>query len=192
MTVQSIGSNYQNQNTFMTDFKTFSTDVNNLQSALNSGNQDQVTLSEEALSTSLGKVLNEMSGTTQGQPAGSSGMVQGNGSSNMQNLKNDLQALQSALTSAASTQGASSQSSTSAQNPVKNALNQVESDLSSKKGHGRRHHGHHGGGGSSSGSSDTSSSDSADTGSTNSLSALFGMTSSGVSQSNTNGINTLA
>ena len=61
MSVQSIGSNNQTQNTTMTDFTNLRTDINTLQSAMNLGDQDQVTLSESALATSLSQVESDLS-----------------------------------------------------------------------------------------------------------------------------------
>ncbi len=135
MTVQTISNNYQTQNTMRADFKNFRTDLNTFQSALNSGDQDQVTLSESALSQAITQLQSDFSSVTQGQPAGNGNQVRtaGNGG-NMQSFQNDLQTLQSALNPAAQTQGPSSQSS------VGNALNQVEGDLAGMKGHGHHHH----------------------------------------------------
>jgi len=53
MSIQSVNNNnYQNQNSEKSNFQTFTADANVHQSALSSGDQDQVTLSESALSTS--------------------------------------------------------------------------------------------------------------------------------------------
>src|SRR5208282_1570650 len=113
MTVQSVSNVYQSHNSVRSDFTNLSTDVNALQSALSSGNQDQVTLSEGALTQQLSQVLSDISNTPQGQSAGSSNVVQSTGNSSMQNLVNDLQTLENALTSMNQTQGTSSTTATS-------------------------------------------------------------------------------
>lgn len=185
--ISGISNNYQTQNTMQKDFQNFRTNLNSLQSALNSGNQDQVTLSETALSQAATELQSDFSGVTQGQSAGNSNSVQSTGNSNTQNFQNDLQTLQTALNSATSNQG------TSSQNSVGNALNQVESDLSSMKGHGHHHH-HMGSGSSSSDASGTSSSSATSSNGIMSqlLNMLDGNTSSTSSTSGGNSISSLA
>lgn len=103
MFIQSIGSSYyQAQNPVRSDFQTFKTDAKALQSALSSGNQDQVTLSESALSTALTNLLNDFSSNTkvQSSSAGSSPTQD-----LMQTFQNDLQNLESQrVSSSGSTQ----------------------------------------------------------------------------------------
>jgi hypothetical protein len=63
MSIQSVNNNnYQNQNSEKSDFQTFTADAKARQSALSSGDQDQVTLSESALSMSaaVGNVLKNL------------------------------------------------------------------------------------------------------------------------------------
>jgi len=64
MSIQSVNNNnYQNQSSEKPDFQTFTADANTVKGALSSGNQDQVTLSESALSMSaaVGNVLKNLS-----------------------------------------------------------------------------------------------------------------------------------
>ncbi len=119
MSIQSIGSIQQTMGPMRTDFQNFSAAAKNLQSALNSGNQDQVTLSESALQQALGPLFINAT-NAQGQSSSASGNTDP-----MQAFLNDLQTLQSALTSANGTQSASSSTST-----MTTALNNVLNDLS--------------------------------------------------------------
>src|SRR5208283_1915557 len=132
MSIQPISSSGQTQNTMSSDFQTFKTDATALQSALSSGNQDQVTLSESALSTALTQLTSDFSNNTQGQ---SSSGISSQTQNPMQALQNDLQTLQSALTSTSSSQGTSSSDST-----LSTALSNVMNDLSAMKSHGHHHH----------------------------------------------------
>jgi len=59
MSIHSINNNnYQNQNSEKSDFQTAKTDANALQIASGSGDQDQVAISESALSTALSSTSN--------------------------------------------------------------------------------------------------------------------------------------
>ena len=129
MNIQSISGVNQTMNSMRTDFQNFSTAANNLQSALNSGNQDQITLSESGLSQALGLLMGDMT-NAQGQSSGTNGAT-----SPIQQFQNDLQSLQSALTSVNGSQSSSSQDST-----LSTALNNVLSDLSSMRSHHHHHH----------------------------------------------------
>ena len=117
MTIQSVNSAYQTMNSVRTDFRNFSTAANSLQSALSSGNQDQVTLSESALSQALGQLLSDAP-TAQGQSSGTGGKTDP-----MQAFQNDLQTLQSALSSTDGNQGASS--SATLDTALSNVLNDI-------------------------------------------------------------------
>ena len=154
MSIDSINSNYyyQTQNSVKSDFRTFGSDATALQSALSSGNQDQVTLSENALSTALTQLMSDLPGGNSTQAQSSS-----TGSSQTQNprqtLQSDLQTLQTALTSAS---GSSSTSSSDSSSSLSTALNNVLNDLSTMQSQGHHHH-HH--------SSDEDSSDNSSSGS---------------------------
>ncbi|MDA8388573.1 MAG: hypothetical protein M0Z58_07940 [Nitrospiraceae bacterium] len=131
MNIQSIGGMNQNVNSVRTDFRNFSSAAGNLQGALNSGNQDQITLSETALSKALGQMLGDAPGNAQTQSAGGGS---GGQSNPMQTLQTDLQALRNALNSASSS-GTSSSTSSSANSTLSDALEKIESDLSDMKSH---------------------------------------------------------
>ena len=153
MSIQSISSSFQTQmGSVRSDFQSFAQNAKALQSALSSGNQDQVTISENALSASLTQIVSDISSNAPTQSSsGSSSLAQ----SPMQTFQNDLQALQSTLSSGSSSQGAS-------QNTAMNtAVNNVLNDLSAMQSHGHHHH-HHGSGGVGSGGSASSSSQSQD------------------------------
>ena len=153
MSIQSISSSFQTQmGSVRSDFQSFAKNAKAFQSALSSGNQDQVTISENALSASLTQIVSDFSSNAPTQSSsGSSSLAQ----SPMQTFQNDLQALQSTLSSGSSSQGAS-------QNTAMNtAVNNVLNDLSAMQSHGHHHH-HHGSGGVGSGGSASSSSQSQD------------------------------
>ena len=147
MSIQSISSSYQSQATsVMSDFQSFSKNAKALQSALSSGNQDQVTISEKALSASLAQLTSDFANNALTQSSsGSSSQSQ----NPMQALQNDLQTLQSALSSTSSSQTSSGQDTSASNTPVNTALNNVMNDLASVQSHGHPHH-HHGSGGASS------------------------------------------
>lgn len=133
MTIQSIGSIYQSQKSMRSDFRNLAQSLKAYQNAQNSGNQDQVTLSQNALIQAAGQVQQDIAGVTTGQSTGGTSQIQNSGK--IQNLQNDLQALQTALNSTSQGQG------TSTQNSVAEAMTNVANDLSSfQKAHG--HHGH--------------------------------------------------
>jgi hypothetical protein len=158
MSIQSISSSYQTQmSSVRADFQDFSKNAKTLQSALSSGNQDQVTISEKALSASLAQLASDFSNNA---PAQSSSGSSSQSQNTMQVFQNDLQALQSTLSSTSSSQTGSGQD-TSSNTPVSTALNNVLNDVSTMQSHGHHHH-HHGSGGVSSGSSASSSSQSQD------------------------------
>jgi hypothetical protein len=136
------------------DFQDFSKNAKALQGVLISGNQDQVTISENALSVSLAQITNEA-------PAQSSSGSSGQSQNPMQAFQNDLQTLQSALSSTSGSQTNSGQDTSSSNTPVGTALNNVLNDLSTMQSHGHHHH-HHGSGGISSASSASSSTQSQD------------------------------
>ncbi len=75
MSIPSISSCYQTQmSSVRSDFQNFSKNAKTLQSALSSGNQDQVTISENALSASLAQLASDFSKNAPSQ-ASSSGSV---------------------------------------------------------------------------------------------------------------------
>ena len=155
MSIQSISSSYQTQmSSVRSDFQDFSKNAKALQGVLISGNQDQVTISENALSVSLAQITNEA-------PAQSSSGSSGQSQNPMQAFQNDLQTLQSALSSTSGSQTNSGQDTSSSNTPVGTALNNVLNDLSTMQSHGHHHH-HHGSGGISSASSASSSTQSQD------------------------------
>jgi hypothetical protein len=159
MSIQSISSSYQTQmSSVRSDFQDFSKNAKALQGVLISGNQDQVTISENALSVSLAQITNDFSNKAPAQSSsGSSGQAQ----NPMQAFQNDLQTLQSALSSTSGSQTNSGQDTSSSNTPVGTALNNVLNDLSTMQSHGHHHH-HHGSGGISSASSASSSTQSQD------------------------------
>jgi hypothetical protein len=159
MSIQSISSSYQTQmSSVRSDFQDFSKNAKALQGVLISGNQDQVTISENALSVSLAQITNDFSNKAPAQSSsGSSGQAQ----NPMQAFQNDLQTLQSALSSTSGSQTNSGQDTSSSNTPVGTALNNVLNDLSTMQSHGHHHH-HHGSGGISSTSSASSSTQSQD------------------------------
>jgi hypothetical protein len=159
MSIQSISSSYQTQmSSVRSDFQDFSKNAKALQGVLISGNQDQVTISENALSVSLAQITNDFSNKAPAQSSsGSSGQAQ----NPMQAFQNDLQTLQSALSSTSGSQTNSGQDISSSNTPVSTALNNVLNDLSTMQSHGHHHH-HHGSGGISSASSASSSTQSQD------------------------------
>ena len=133
MTIQSIGGINQTQNSMRADFRNLVQSMKAVQDAENSGNQDQVTLSQNALVQAAAQVQNDIFSSTKGQPAGSSSQVQASGNGGMQNIQNDLQTLQTALNSTSQNQGGS-------QNAIDNAMGRVASDVAGlHKGHGFRH-----------------------------------------------------
>jgi ElaB/YqjD/DUF883 family membrane-anchored ribosome-binding protein len=137
VTVHSVSSNYQTLNAMNKELKNFSTQLNALQGALNSGNQDQVASSKNTFSTTLNQVMSDLSAVTQVQPTGSGNQVKNTGNGRVQNLQNDLKTLQNALSSVNPQQGASSQDS------LANALSKVQSDIAGiQKGHGHHQHQH--------------------------------------------------
>lgn len=153
MSIQSISSSYQTQmSSVRSDFQDFSKNAKALQGVLISGNQDQVTISENALSVSLAKITNDFSNKA---PAQSSSGSSGQSQNPMQAFQNDLQTLQSALSSTSGSQTNSGQDTSSSNTPVGTALNNVLNDLSTMQSHGHHHH-HHGSGGISSASSASS------------------------------------
>ena len=159
MSIQSISSSYQTQmSSVMSDFQNFSKSAKALQGVLSSGNQDQVTISEKALSASLAQLTNDFSSNA---PAKSSSGSSGQSQNPMQAFQNDLQTLQSALSSTSGSQTNSGQVTSSTNTPVSTALNNVLNDLSTMQSHGHHHH-HHGSGAVGSGSSASSSSQSQD------------------------------
>ena len=154
MSIPSISSSYQTQmSSVRSDFQSFSKNAKTLQSALSSGNQDQVTISENALSASLAQLASDFSNNA---PAQASSSGSGQSQNPMQAFQNDLQALQSVLSSSSSGQTSSSQDTSSSNTPVNTALNNVLNDLSTMQSHGHHHH-HHGSGGVGSGSSASNS-----------------------------------
>lgn len=159
MSIQSISSSYQTQmSSVRSDFQDFSKNAKALQGVLISGNQDQVTISENALSVSLAQITNDFSNKA---PAQSSSGSSGQSQNPMQAFQNDLQTLQSALSSTSGSQTNSGQDTSSSNTPVGTALNNVLNDLSTMQSHGHHHH-HHGSGGISSASSASSSTQSQD------------------------------
>jgi len=140
------------------DFQDFSKNAKALQSVLSSGKQDQVTISQNALSASLAQLTNDLSNNA---PVQSSSGSSGQSQNPMQAFQNDLQTLQSALSSTSGSQTNSGQGTSSSNKPVSTALNNVLNDLSTMQSHGHHHH-HHGSGGVGSGSSVSSSSQSKD------------------------------
>jgi len=159
MSIQSISSSYQTQmSSVRSDFQDFSKNAKALQGVLISGNQDQVTISENALSVSLAQITNDFSNKA---PAQSSSGSSGQSQNPMQAFQNDLQTLQSALSSTSGSQTNSGQDTSSSNTPVGTALNNVLNDLSTMQSHGHHHH-HHGSGGISSTSSASSSTQSQD------------------------------
>lgn len=153
MSIQSISSSYQTQmSSVRSDFQDFSKNAKALQGVLISGNQDQVTISENALSVSLAQITNDFSNKA---PAQSSSGSSGQSQNPMQAFQNDLQTLQSALSSTSGSQTNSGQDTSSSNTPVGTALNNVLNDLSTMQSHGHHHH-HHGSGGISSASSASS------------------------------------
>ncbi|MBF0506457.1 MAG: hypothetical protein HQL09_06450 [Nitrospirae bacterium] len=133
MAIDPISNSYpQPQNSVKSDFKTFTTDLQSLQSAMSSGNEDQVTLSESALSTALTRLESDFSNSTQEQSSsGDSGQTQ----NPLQTFQNDLKTLQSALSASSNSEDSSSSNST-----LSTAVNNVMNDLSAMKS---RHHHHH-------------------------------------------------
>jgi len=159
MSIQSISSSYQTQmSSVRSDFQDFSKNAKALQGVLISGNQDQVTISENALSVSLAQITNDFSNKA---PAQSSSGSSSQSQNPMQAFQNDLQTLQSALSSTSGSQTNSGQDTSSSNTPVGTALNNVLNDLSTMQSHGHHHH-HHGSGGISSASSASSSTQSQD------------------------------
>ncbi len=147
MSIQSISSSYQTQmSSVRSDFQDFSKNAKALQGVLISGNQDQVTISGNALSASLAQLTSDFSNNATAQSSsGSSSQSQ----NPMQAFQNDLQTLQSALSSTSSSQTSDSQDTSSSNTPMNTALNNVLNDLSTMQSHGHHHH-HHGSGGASS------------------------------------------
>jgi len=156
MSIDAISSSYQAQSisSIRSDFKNFKLDAKSLQNAISSGNQDQVSISENALAKSLSQVVGDMNGTSGAQSAaGTSGTQPSNP---MQTFKADMQTLLNAVSPSAGGQNATASPSTgSAASPgqsVNSALNTVMNDLSTMQGANHGHHHHHGGGSSVSGS----------------------------------------
>lgn len=111
------------------DFKNFQTQLNALQSALNTGNQAQLNSTKASFSTTLNQMISDLS-AVQGQSANGLNQSQNVASSKTTNLQNDLQTLQNALNSVGAAKGSSSQTSLS------NAVSKVQTDVSSmRKGH---------------------------------------------------------
>ncbi len=179
MTIQSIGGISQTQNSMRADFRNLAQSMKAVQNAENSGNQDQVTLSQNALTQAAAVVQNDMLAVTKGQSAGNSGQIQTSVSGKTQNLQNDLQALQTALNSTSQNQGGS--------NTVDNAMSKVASDVSAlHKGHGS----HHRIGNMMNASNPGNSANTNDT--ISSLAALFGVGTPSQSQNSTSTLNLMA
>ncbi|HUJ18842.1 MAG TPA: hypothetical protein VL197_12715 [Nitrospirota bacterium] len=68
MSVQSIGSTGSTQylSTLTDDFKNLQNDIKAVEDAKNSGSQDQVTLSQDALQKAMNQFKNDLAGLTQG------------------------------------------------------------------------------------------------------------------------------
>ena len=106
MSIDAISSSYQAQSmsSIRSDFKNFKSDAKSLQNAISSGNQDQVSISENALAKSLSQVLGDMNGTSGAQSAaGTSGTQPSNP---MQTFKADMQTLLNAVSPSAGGQNA--------------------------------------------------------------------------------------
>lgn len=181
MTIQSIGNINQTQTSMRSDFRNLAQSMKAVQDAENSGNQDQVTLSRNALVQAAAQVQNDISGATKGQSAGNVSHVQAYGNGRIQNIQNDLQALQTALNSTSQSQGAS-------QNTIDNAMSKVASDVSAlHKGHHGFHHGHGNMMNSANPGNNTNYNDTI-----SSLAALFGSGTASQSQSSTSTLNVTA
>lgn len=92
MSIQSLDGNNQNKNSALTDFQTFRKNVKDLQTALDSGDEDQVTLSENALSQSLNQLQSDSSNT-----AGPSGSAYGPNATDNSAVNNTVSYLVSML-----------------------------------------------------------------------------------------------
>jgi len=123
MTIQSISGTYQAQSSMKADFRSLVQSMKAFKDAESSGNQDQVTLSQNAVMQAAAQVQTDISGTQKTQPA----------NSNFSQLQNDLQTLQTALNSTGQSQGSSSQNTTDS------AINKIAGDIAAlHKGHGFR------------------------------------------------------
>jgi hypothetical protein len=136
MTIQPINS-YPIQSSIRTDFQNFGKSFQGLADATKSGNQDQITLSENALQQAMTQVQTDVSSF---QQVNATNQTQSQDSlkADFQNLLTTLNAAQDATKSGDQTQINSSQTA------LQQAMAQFQTDVSSlQPGQGHHHHHHH-------------------------------------------------
>jgi len=146
MAIQAINSSDPIQSPIRTDFQNFRKSFRALENAMKSGNQDQVTLSENALQQAMTQFQTDLSSLQQVNTTNQSqSQSQNSLNADYQNLLTALNSVQDA------TKSGNQDQITTAQNALQQAMTQFQSDLSSlQKGQGQNgsggpegHHHHH-------------------------------------------------
>jgi len=176
MSIQPINSSDPIQSPVRTDFQNFRKSFRALDDAMKSGNQDQVTLSENALQQAMTLFQTDLSSLQQVNATNPSQ------SQNQNSMNADYQNLLTALNSVQdATKSGNQDQITKAQNALQQAMNQFQTDVPSlQKSQGHHHHHHHQGNAANS-SSNTNNL-------LSSLAAALAYGSSGQSQSAANGV----
>jgi hypothetical protein len=137
--INSINSSDPIQSPIRTDFQNFRKSFGALEDAMKSGNQDQVTLSENALQQAMTQFQTDLSSLQQVNATNpSQSQSQNSMNADYQNLLTALNSVQDA------TKSGNQDQITKAQNTLQQAMNQFQTDVSSvQQGQGHHHHHHH-------------------------------------------------
>jgi chromosome segregation ATPase len=136
MSVQSVGSNsslWQTWQTMKNDLKTFSQDLTSFQTTQKSGTQDQIQTSQNAVQQAMTSLLNDIT-NVQGVASGTSAAATNNSSEGqattpLQSLSQDLTNFQTALNSGN-------------QGQIQNLEATLQNDISAVRSHHHHHHHH--------------------------------------------------
>jgi hypothetical protein len=138
--INSINSSDPIQSPIRTDFQNFRKSFRALEDAMKSGNQDQVTLSENALQQAMPQFQTDLSSLQQVNATNSSqSQSQNSINADYQNLLTALNSVQDA------TKSGNQDQITKAQDALQQAMNQFQTDVPSlQQGQGHHHHHHQG------------------------------------------------